>query len=128
MNQKSDQYRILEPLAIGGMAKVDLGEHLQDGTKVVFKRIRTDFKQKPICKPFCGRATESPIGLSPCGPHGGRWRRRERSVHDFESIDGTDLEEVFANHKKQDKPLPLKTALLIFHIGTGSHLPSRTQR
>ncbi|MBL92569.1 MAG: hypothetical protein CMH56_12260 [Myxococcales bacterium] len=117
MNQKSDQYRILEPIAIGGMAKVDLGEHLEDGTKVVFKRIRTDFKQKADMQTLF--AEEQKLNRRLDSPHVvrmvGDGEDESGPYMIFEWIDGTDLEEVFANHKKQDKPLPLKTALLIFH-------------
>ena len=117
MNQKSDQYRIIEPLAIGGMAKVDLAEHVEDGTKVVFKRIRTDFQQKADMQELF--AEEQKLNRRLNSPHVVQMVADGTDEHGpymiFEWIDGTDLEEVFVNHKKENKRFPLKTALLIFH-------------
>ena len=103
---KEHRYRISKPLALGGMAQVELAEHLEDGSKVQDQTHSSGFSAKRRnAKSFCGRAKAEPkarfpsCGSDDCGRH------RRRRLHDFEWVDGTDLEEVFSNLPETVKKL-----------------------
>jgi serine/threonine protein kinase len=115
MNQKSTDYRIISPLAIGGMAKVDLAENIETSNQVVFKRIRTDFKLREDMQELFKE--EQKLNRHLKSPH------VVRMIADgtdeggpymiFEWVDGTDLEQVLAGVSAKENPLPLNQALLI---------------
>ena len=122
MTQKSKDFRIISPLAIGGMAKVDLAETLDAQTQVVFKRIRTDFKlREDMQKLFAeeqklNRKLKSPHvvqmiadGTDESGPY-----------MIFEWVAGTDLEQVLSAVGQKENPLPLNQASLIaYYLAQG---------
>ena len=122
MTQKSKDYRIVSPLAIGGMAKVDLAENLETQAQVVFKRIRTDFKLREDMQDLFAeeqklnrRLKSSHVvqmiadGVDESGPY-----------MIFEWVDGTDLEQVLSGVARKENPLPLNQAILIgYYLAQG---------